>query len=96
MKPIGSGILLKSGKVSDVECLRFALSPPTSVVITGCESTKDVQQANFLGRNFQPLTETERATLLRKTAEAARNGQFELYKTSAQFDGTAHNPQWLG
>jgi predicted aldo/keto reductase-like oxidoreductase len=96
MKPIGSGVLLKSGKVSAVECLRFALSLPTSVVITGCESTKDVQQAADLGRNFQPLTETEHAALLSKTAEVAKNGQFELYKTSTQFDGTAHNPQWLG
>jgi len=96
MKPIGSGVLLKSGKVSAVECLRFALSLPTSVVITGCESTKDVQQAIDLGGNFQPLTETERATLLSETAEVAKNGQFELYKTSTQFDGTAHNPQWLG
>ena len=96
MKPIGAGILLTSGKVSAVECLRYALSLPTSVVITGCESMKDAQQAIDLGRNFQPLSETERAALLSKTTEAAKNGQFELYKTGTQFDGTTHNPQWLG
>lgn len=96
MKPIGDRILLKSGKVNAIECLRYALSLPTSVVITGCESMRDVQQAIDLGRNFKPLTEPERAALLRKTAEVAKNGQFELYKTSTQFDGTAHNPQWLG
>jgi uncharacterized protein len=96
MKPIGSGILLQSGKVSAVECLRYALSLSTSVVITGCESMKDLQQALELGRNFTPLSETERAALLSKTAEVAKNGQFELYKTSTQFDGTTHNPQWLG
>ena len=96
MKPIGAGILLKSGKISAVECLRYALSLPTSVVITGCESMRDLQQALELGRNFQPLSESERAALLSKTAEVAKNGQFELYKTSTQFDGTTHNPQWLG
>lgn len=96
MKPIGDKILLKSGKVSAVECLRYALSLPTSVVITGCESMKDVQQALELGRSFQPLSESERAALISKTSEAAKNGQFELYKTSTQFDGTTHNPQWLG
>jgi predicted aldo/keto reductase-like oxidoreductase len=96
MKPIGSGILLKSGKVSAVECLLYALSLPTSVVITGCESMKDVQQAIDLGRNFKPLSLSERAALLSKTAAVAKNGQFELYKTSTQFDGTSHNPQWLG
>jgi predicted aldo/keto reductase-like oxidoreductase len=96
MKAIGDGILLQSGKVSAVECLRYALSLPTSVVITGCKSMRDVQQAIDLGRNFKPLTESERAALLSKTAEVAKNGEFEKYKTSTQFDGTAHNPQWLG
>jgi predicted aldo/keto reductase-like oxidoreductase len=96
MKPIGDKILLKSGKVSAVECLRYALSLPTSVVITGCESAKDVQQALDVGKNFQPMSETERGALISKTSEAAKNGQFELYKTGTQFDGTAHNPQWLG
>jgi uncharacterized protein len=96
MKPIGDGILLQSGAVTAVECLRFALSLPTSVVITGCKSMRDVQQAIDLGRNFNPLTETERAALLNKTAEVAKNGEFEKYKTTTQFDGTAHNPQWLG
>ena len=96
MKPIGAGILLKSGNVNAVECLRYALSLPTSVVITGCESMRDLQQAIDLARSFKPLTGPERAALLSKTAEAAKNGEFELYKTSDQFDGTAHNPEWLG
>jgi len=96
MKPIGDSILLKSGKVNAIECLRYTLSLPTSVVITGCQSMKDVQQAIDLGRSFKPLTESERAALLGKTAEVAKNGQFEPYKTSTQFDGTTHNPQWLG
>ncbi len=48
------------------------------------------------GKNFKPLSEGERAALLSKTAAAAKNGEFELYKTSTQFDGTTHNPQWLG
>src|ERR1700693_2548524 len=35
MKPMGAGILLKSNTVSAVECLRYAMSLPTSVVING-------------------------------------------------------------
>ena len=57
---------------------------------------ESVQQAIDVGRSFKPLTETEKTALLNKTAQAAKNGQFELYKTSDHFDGTAHNPQWLG
>jgi predicted aldo/keto reductase-like oxidoreductase len=96
MKPIGSGLLLQSGKVTAPECLRYALTLPTSVVITGCESMKDLNQALDVARNFKPMSEAERAALLSKTAESAKNGQFEKYKTSTMFDGTVHNPQWLG
>ena len=96
MKPMGDSIILKSGKVTPIECLRYALSLPTSVVITGCDSMKILQQALDLGQSFKPLSESERAAILGKTTEAAKNGEFELYKTSHNFDGTYHNPQWLG
>jgi len=42
------------------------------------------------------LKEQEVAALLAKTAKAAEKGRYERYKTTNQFDGTAHNPQWLG
>ncbi len=96
MKPMGAGMLLKSKTLTPVECLRYALSLPTSVVITGCQSAADVQQALMLARNFQQLTAAETNALLAKTAAAARNGEFEGYKTTNNFDGTYRNPQWLG
>ena len=96
MKPMGGGVILQSGVVSPVECLRFAMSQPTDVVITGCESMEIVKQALDTARNFKPMKEDEIAALLGKTASAAANGKFELYKTAEQFDGTPHNPQWLG
>jgi uncharacterized protein len=96
MKPLGSGKILNSKTVTPVECLHYSLSLPTSVVITGCDSMKILKQALETARNFKPLTADQRSALLAKTAAAARNGQFEAYKTSDNFDGTAHNPQWLG
>ena len=96
MKPMGAGLLLKSNTVSAVECLRYAMSLPTSVVITGCESLANLQQALDLARNFKPLTAAASVALLAKTEQAAREGQFEGYKTTNSFDGTVHNPQWLG
>jgi hypothetical protein len=42
------------------------------------------------------LNETQVAELLAKTADSAREGKFEGYKTTDNFDGTGHNPQWLG
>jgi hypothetical protein len=34
--------------------------------------------------------------LLAKTATAAERGEFEPFKTSSIFDGTAEHPEWLG
>ena len=96
MKSMGDPFILKSGKVTPVECLRYALSLPTSVVITGCDSMVILQQALDMARNFKPLSEVERTSLLGKTAETAKNGEFELYKTSHHFDGTYQHPEWLG
>jgi predicted aldo/keto reductase-like oxidoreductase len=96
MKPMGSGVILKSKVVTPVECLHYAMSLPTSVVITGCDSVQVLQQALQAARDFKPLDETQRAVLLAKTAAVAKNGEYELYKTSHTFDGTYQNPQWLG
>lgn len=96
MKPMGAGLLLQSNTLSPVECLHYALSLPTSVVITGCESMANLQQALDVARNFKPLSDAESAALLAKTEQAARNGQFEGYKNTHNFDGTIQNPQWLG
>ena len=96
MKPLGAGVLLKSKTATPEECLQYALSLPTSVVITGCDSLKILEQALNVARNFRPLTERQISSLLAKTAEAATAGKFELYKTTKDFDGTARRPEWLG
>ena len=96
MKSMGDGLLLKSGTVTPVECLTYALSLPTSVVITGCESIERLDQAVEVARTFKPLTPAQVAAILAKTRQAAMTGQFELFKTSPRFDGTARNPQWMG
>lgn len=96
MKPMGDGVILKSNTVTPVECLRYAMHLPVSVVITGCESMQILQQALDTAKSFHGLSETEVSTILNKTETVAQKGEFELYKTSHNFDGTFHNPQWLG
>lgn len=96
MKPLANGIILKSHAVSAVECLRYALHLPTSVVITGVDSMEILDQACEVARSFQPMTPAEVAALLAKTAGAAADGAFEPFKTSSIFDATAQNPAWLG
>jgi aryl-alcohol dehydrogenase-like predicted oxidoreductase len=98
MKPLGGGdgIILKSDAATATECLRYALTLPTSVVITGIDSQETLNQAFEAARTFQIMNEQQLATLLAKTREVATAGQYELYKTSAHFDTTARHPDWLG
>jgi aryl-alcohol dehydrogenase-like predicted oxidoreductase len=96
MKTMANGIILKSNTVSPIECLRYALNLPTSVVITGVDSMEILDQACEAARMFRPLSDPELAALLSKTAAAAARGEFEPFKTSSIFDGTAQNPAWLG
>jgi aryl-alcohol dehydrogenase-like predicted oxidoreductase len=96
MKTMGSGIILRSGVVTPIECLHYALNLPTAVVITGMDTVERVDQALEAVRTFKPMSQAEVAKLVSKTKDAAMKGEFELFKTSTRFDGTANNPQWMG
>lgn len=96
MKSMANGVLLKSNTVTPTECLQYALNLQTDVVITGIDSIEVLDQALEAVRTFHPLNEAERTSLLARTATAATNGEFEPFKTTSLFDGTAQNPEWLG
>jgi aryl-alcohol dehydrogenase-like predicted oxidoreductase len=96
MKPMGDNFILSSNTVQPIECLHYAMNLPVSVVITGIDSMEILDQALEAVRTFKPLTENEVAALLQRTSLAAAKGQYELYKTTNHFDGTAKNPKWLG
>ena len=96
MKSLGFGALLESGVVTAPECLRYAMSLPTSVVITGCDSMDILQQALKVARGFKPYSSDERIALLSKTEKLAIGGKLERYKTTTIFDGTVSHPEWLG
>jgi hypothetical protein len=96
MKPLASGLILESKTASPIECLHYALSLPTSTVITGIDNMKHLDQAFEAVRSFKPMEQQAVSALLARTKEAAASGRFELFKTAATFDGTAQHPEWLG
>jgi hypothetical protein len=55
-----------------------------------------LDQALDVARTFKPFTSEELTSLLDRTRAAAMTGKFEIYKTTANFDGTARNPQYMG
>ena len=96
MKSMGSGIILQSKTVTPVECLHYALSLPTSVVITGIDSRQILDQAFEAAKTFSSITKADIANILKKTATVAADGKFEPFKTTPVFDSTAKHPEWLG
>jgi aryl-alcohol dehydrogenase-like predicted oxidoreductase len=96
MKSMGDGVILKSKAVTAMECLHYALSLPTSVVITGIERMEILDQAFEAAKTFEPMNREQVARLLAKTKDIAIAGKYELFKTSSHFDSTAKHPDWLG
>lgn len=96
MKSMGDGVILKSKTVTATECLHYALKMPTSVVITGIDTPKILEQAVAAALSVDQVTDGQIEAILAKTAEAASKGEWELFKTSTAFDSTAQNIEWLG
>src|SRR5215217_6657356 len=80
MKTMANGAILESKTVTPIECLQYAMNLPASVVITGCESMENLDQALTAARTFRPMTSEQVRGILDKTAEAASRGRYELFK----------------
>ena len=93
MKTFGFGAILKSKVVTARECLHYVLNLPTSSIIVGMQSMDELNQALEAARTFKPMDKTEVAALLARTADAARDGQFEHYKSTPNLDATAKKPK---
>lgn len=96
MKSMGDPYILRSNTVSPIECLHYSMNLPTSTVITGIDSMEILDQAFEAVRTFKPMSQAQVTALLTRTREAAAKGNYELYKTTSQFDTTATNPALLG
>ena len=64
MKSMANGILLRSNTVTPIECLHYALNLPASVVITGIDSIKILDQAFEAVWMSQPMYDEEVRSLL--------------------------------
>ena len=56
MKSMANGLILKSGVVSALECLQYALRLPVSVLITGIDTMEILDQAFTAVKTYQSLT----------------------------------------
>ncbi|HEX4809937.1 MAG TPA: aldo/keto reductase [Bryobacteraceae bacterium] len=86
MKPIsGAGDPIKQGVLSASEALRYAMSLPVAVTITGMEKLDVLRQNLVVAQNFEPMNDQEMAALRTRCAEFD-DGRYELYKVSLKYD----------
>ncbi len=87
MKSMAFGNILKTKVVTPIECLHYAMTLPVSTVCTGCDSMEILEQAVRAAVTFRPLSKAEVASLLERTKPFGVSGEYEPFKTTANFDG---------
>jgi aryl-alcohol dehydrogenase-like predicted oxidoreductase len=82
----GTADAVKKGVVSAEEMLRYAMSLPVAVTISGMDSLEVLNKNVAIARGFQPLSEKEMDAIRAKCAPSSADGRFEPYKVSLKFD----------
>jgi aryl-alcohol dehydrogenase-like predicted oxidoreductase len=84
MKSLGGGskegAILKTGAVTALECLHYAMNLPVATVVTGIQSMEVLEQALQAAYSFRPLSELQVNALLERTRQFGKDGKHEGYK----------------
>jgi len=82
----GTGDPVKQRVVTVPDALRYAMSLPVTTTVSGIDSMRVLQQNVKIASRFKPLSQAQMDKLRRRVLEAASDGRFERYKTTAEHD----------
>lgn len=85
------GIVAESGglDITPEEALRYAMSLPVATVVSGMDSLETLRRNPVVANTFVPLSESERADLLARSAAHAEGAEAEPFKSTRIFDAAA-------
>ncbi len=83
----GTGEMIRKGVVTAQEALRYVMSLPVSVLVSGINSFDVLRENLAIARSFEPMSPDEMRALRERVARFATDGRFELYKVTAMFEG---------
>ena len=89
----GEGIPVRKRTVTAEEALRYGMSLPVAVTITGIDSLHVLRQDLRIARSFVAMTAPEMDALRKRCAEMAGDGRFESYKVTAKHEGPVGRKQ---
>src|SRR5439155_12113575 len=82
----GSGEMVKKGAITPEEGLRYAMSLPVAVTISGMDAPEVLEQNLAVARGFQPLSAHEMNALRERCRGDAADGRYELFKTTMKYE----------
>lgn len=89
----GEGVAVTQRVVSAKEALRYAMSLPVAVTVTGIDSQKVLRQNVAVARGFTPMSRADMQRTRNRFAGVAVDGRFELYKTTSKHEGNVGRKQ---
>jgi uncharacterized protein len=89
----GGGEPLLQGAVTPEGALRYAMSLPVTVTISGMDAVSVLRQNVAVARGFRPLDETQMQALRDRSAAVAVDGHLELYKSTMKYDADVGREQ---
>jgi aryl-alcohol dehydrogenase-like predicted oxidoreductase len=79
--------------VTAEEALRYAMSLPVATTVSGIDSMRVLKQNVRIASGFKPMSARQMAALRTRVGNAASDGRFELYKTTAMHEGPVGRQQ---
>lgn len=94
MKSLGGrGQFVSDLGLTAAQCRRYALSLPISTLVCGIQSEANLDQDLEIARDFSPMSDVERQSLLDGVQEEASDGRYEWYKSMQTYDSQYHRDQ---
>ena len=89
----GEGDAANRRVVKAADAIRYAMSLPVAVTVTGIDSMKVLRQNLGVARGFSPMGSAEMARMRARMAPHALDGRYELYKTTAKHEADVGRKQ---
>ncbi len=89
----GEGEAVKKRAVSAKDAIRYAMSLPVAVTVTGIDSLTVLRQNLSVARGFMPMGAVEMERMRARSAPFAVDGRFELYKTTSKHEADVGRKQ---
>lgn len=89
----GTADAVKKGVIRATDAIRYAMSLPVAVTVSGMDSLDLLRENLRIARAFTPMSGAERLAFENQCAVHASDGRFELNETTAKFIGSPGREQ---